>query len=291
MTAYAFAAAMAALGVNGPEDQRFEGDVDEWETIDWRFCEKQVQRIRQRIFKATRETARRRRCGLPEPCVATSCTHGSEGYPARNAPGLPGDPDWGGAFWKTNAYAPWPVWIWLNGHSWAQRQCQRLGIGYTALDNGFRACDDPAALQRICDRLGPGAVKNFFWRWQRRLPSPLTREDLRAGYVYELAFGQFEISDTRVFDRPAAGRSFFEQLIRDHLDVGRPEKVALIFGRRINRRTPVNVPHPRDHQRCRPADQLLLPLQPDQTVFQLSTGRCAPKPSCATPATSASAGG
>lgn len=53
------------------------------------------------------------------------------------------DPDWGGAFWKTNAYAPWPVWIWLNGHTWAQRQCDRLGIGYTALDNGFRDCEDP----------------------------------------------------------------------------------------------------------------------------------------------------
>jgi hypothetical protein len=27
------------------------------------------------------------------------------------------DPKWGGAFWKTNAYAPWPVWLWLvNGH-------------------------------------------------------------------------------------------------------------------------------------------------------------------------------
>ena len=132
------------------------------------------------------------------------------------------DPDWGGAFWKTNAYAPWPVWIWLNGHTWAQRQCERLGIGYTALDNGFRDCEDPAALQRICDRLGSGAVKSFFWRWQRRLPSPLTRADVRAGYVYELAFRQFEVSDTRVFDRPAAGRSFFEQLIRDHLDVGPP---------------------------------------------------------------------
>ena len=148
------------------------------------------------------------------------------------------DPEWGGAFWKTNAYAPWPVWLWLNGHTWAQRQCQRLGIGFVALDNGFRACEDPEALQRICDRLGPGAVKSFFWRWQRRLPSPLTREDLRAGYVYELAFRQFEISDTRVFDRPAAGRSFFEQVIRDHLDVGRPEKVALVFDRRINRCTP-----------------------------------------------------
>ena len=148
------------------------------------------------------------------------------------------DPEWGGAFWKTNAYAPWPVWIWLNGHTWAQRQCERLGIGYTALDNGFRDCEDPAALQKICDRLGSGAVKSFFWRWHKRLPSPLTHQDLRAGYVYELAFRQFEISDTRVFDRPAAGRSFFEQLIRDHLDVGRPESVSLIFDRRISRRTP-----------------------------------------------------
>lgn len=148
------------------------------------------------------------------------------------------DPEWGAAFWKTNAYAPWPVWIWLNGHTWAQRQCDRAGIGYTALDNGFRDCTDPVGLQRICDRLGPGAVKSFFWRWQRRLPSPLTRADLRAGYVYELAFRQFEISDTRVFDRPAAGRAFFEQLIRDHLDVGRPDSVSLIFNRRVTAKTP-----------------------------------------------------
>jgi hypothetical protein len=41
-----------------------------------------------------------------------------------------------------------------------------------------------------------------------------------------------------MFDRPAAGRSFFEQLIRDHLDVGRPESVSLIFDKRVSRRTP-----------------------------------------------------
>lgn len=148
------------------------------------------------------------------------------------------DPDWGGAFWKTNAYAPYPIWIWLNGHTWAQRQCERAGIGYTALDNGFASCDDPAGLQRTCDRLGSGAVKSFFWRWARRLPSPFTTADLRAGYGYELAFRQFEISDTRVFDRPAAGRAFFEGVIRDHLDIGRPCQVALTFDRRINSRTP-----------------------------------------------------
>ena len=61
---------------------------------------------------------------------------------------------------------------------------------------------------------------------------------LRAGYVYELAFRQFEVSGTRVFDRPAAGRAFFEGLIRDHLDLGRPDQVSLVFGRRVTTRTP-----------------------------------------------------
>jgi hypothetical protein len=148
------------------------------------------------------------------------------------------DPEWGGAFWKTNAYAPYPIWIWLNGHEWAKRQCTKAGIGYTALDNGFRSCSDPARLQQICDRCGSGAVKSFFWRWVHRLPSPFTAADLRAGYVYELAFRQFEVSDTRVFDRPAAGRAFFEQVIRDHLDVGRPSSVSLVFDRRVNVKTP-----------------------------------------------------
>ena len=148
------------------------------------------------------------------------------------------DRDWGGAFWKTNAYAPFPIWLWLNGHEWAKRQLEKAGIAYQALDNGFRTCADPEALQKICDRLEPAAVKNFLWRWQARLPSPFTPADLRAGYIYELAFRQLEVSDTRVFDRPQAGRSWFESVIRDHLDVGRPDQVALIFDRCITRRTP-----------------------------------------------------
>src|SRR5215471_4265079 len=66
------------------------------------------------------------------------------------------DPDWGPAFWKTNAYAPYPIWIYLNGHEWAKRQLEKVGIDYEELDNGFRSCADPVALQRICDRLGSG---------------------------------------------------------------------------------------------------------------------------------------
>ncbi len=131
-----------------------------------------------------------------------------------------------------------PNLAWLNGHSWAQRQLDKAGIEYEALDNGFRWCADPAALQRICNRLGPSAVHTFFWRWFHRLPSPFAADDLQAGYTYELAFRQFEVSDTRVFDRPQTGRAFFEGVIRDHLDVGRPDQVVLIFDRKLMPRTP-----------------------------------------------------
>jgi hypothetical protein len=148
------------------------------------------------------------------------------------------DPEWGAAFWKTNAYAPYPIWLWLNGHEWAKRQLEKAGIAYEALDNGFRSCANPAELQRICDQLGPEAVDRFFARWVSQLPSPFSPADRTAGYGYELAFRQFEISDTCVFDRPQAGRAWFEGVIRDHLDVGRPNEIALIFDRAVSRRTP-----------------------------------------------------
>jgi hypothetical protein len=148
------------------------------------------------------------------------------------------DSEWGKTFWKTNAYAPWPIWLWLNGHEWAKRQLDKGSIAYQALDNGFLSCPDAVALQKICDDLGPDAVQSFFARWLARLPSPFTEADIKAGYGYDLAFRQFEVSDTCVFDRPQAGRMWFEGVIRDHLDVGRPDQIALIFHRRVNCRTP-----------------------------------------------------
>ena len=148
------------------------------------------------------------------------------------------DGQWGKTFWKTNAYAPYPIWLWLNGHEWAKRQLHQAGIGYRALDNGFRECEDPDTLQEICDRLGPSQVQSFFRKWLLQLPSPFDLQDWLSGIRYDLAFRQFEVSETLVFDRPQAGRMWFEGVIRDHLDVGRPEQISLVFNRRVNRRTP-----------------------------------------------------
>jgi hypothetical protein len=43
---------------------------------------------------------------------------------------------------------------------------------------------------------------------------------------------------TQVLDRPHTGRCFFEEVIRENLDLGRPDQMQLIFARRVTRRTP-----------------------------------------------------
>lgn len=123
-------------------------------------------------------------------------------------------PQWGPSFIKTNAYAPYPVWVYLNGHEWAKRQAARDGVEFTPLDNGFRACDQAERLAGICGALSEREIETFVDRWTRVLPSPFTAAE-RGRYGYRLSVRQLEMSDTRVFEKPAAGRAWFEQTIRD----------------------------------------------------------------------------
>jgi hypothetical protein len=148
------------------------------------------------------------------------------------------DREWGPSFVKMCGYAPFGVWVYLNGHEWAKRQAAQQGIAFTSLDNGFASCADPPALEAICAALGAGQVHEFFERWLRRLPSPLSDADRARGYRHALAFRQLEISDTHAFDRPATGRAWFERTLPDQLCLGRPDEVSLVFDRKITRRTP-----------------------------------------------------
>jgi hypothetical protein len=148
------------------------------------------------------------------------------------------DEDFGAAFIKVCAYFPYPAKIWVNGHEWAKRQAVKAGIGFTALSNGFASCDDPAGLQAICDRLQPGTIEVFAQRWLARLPMPFGKADQDAGYWWELSMRQVEVSRTIVFDAPRRARGFFEALIADNLDIGRPANVEIIFRRHIRRDTP-----------------------------------------------------
>lgn len=143
------------------------------------------------------------------------------------------DEVFGPAFVKVCAYFPYPIKIWLNGHEYAKRRAAAAGIAFTELDNGFATTDDPVGLQGICDTLTPGVIRVFCERWWACLPLPLTEADRAAGYWWDISMRQVEVSRTIVFDAPRHARGFFEAVCADNLDVGRPEEMQIIFGRRV----------------------------------------------------------
>jgi hypothetical protein len=143
------------------------------------------------------------------------------------------DADFGPFFLKFSTYFPYTAKLYVNGNEWAKRQAAKAGIGYEPLDNGFAAVDDVPAVQAICDSLGPEHIDALLRKWLRILPHPFTDADEAAGYRYELSILQAEFSLTQMLDRPVSGRIFFEQVLHDNLDIGRPDQVSLVFDRRI----------------------------------------------------------
>jgi hypothetical protein len=146
------------------------------------------------------------------------------------------DEEFGPVCLKFSGYFPYTGRLILNGNEYAKRQAAKAGIGFVPLDNAFAAVDDVAAVQAICDGLDEGEIAALAARLLRLLPFPFTAEDTAAGYRYELSVLQAEFSLTQMLDAPVTGRIFFDQVIRDNLDLGRPDRVSLIFDRRIIRK-------------------------------------------------------
>ena len=182
------------------------------------------------------------------------------------------DDEFGPGFIKICTYFPYPAKVWLNGHEWAKRQATKAGIGFTELANGFGSCDDPAALQAICDRLGPADIDAFFDRWMTVIPTPLSDDDRDGGYWWELSMRQIEVSRTIVFDQPRRGRAFFEAVVADNIGLGRPSEVRVIFGRKIHTQHQGHVPHPGRDPRRRRVHGRQLPRLPHQAVLERRSG-------------------
>jgi hypothetical protein len=148
------------------------------------------------------------------------------------------DDDFGPFFLRFCSYFPYTARLCINGNEYAKRQATKAGIAFEALDNGFAAVADPDAIQSICHDLTEDKIEALLRKWLGRLPHPYPAVDRAAGYRYELSILQAEFSLTQMLDRPVSGRIFFEQVIRDNLDLGRPDRVSLIFARQVRRNTP-----------------------------------------------------
>ncbi len=148
------------------------------------------------------------------------------------------DENFGPFFLKFCSYFPYTAKLCINGHEYVKRQLDKAGIAYEALDNGILSCEDPVRLQKICDGLSPAKIDALLRKWLAKLPHPFTAKDCRAGYRYDVSILQAEFALTQVLDRPLSGRIFFEEVIRENLDIGRSDRVQLIFNRRVSKRTP-----------------------------------------------------
>jgi hypothetical protein len=147
------------------------------------------------------------------------------------------DEDFGPFFLKFCSYFPYTAKLCLNGHEYVKRQLIHQGVVFEALDNGLLSCADIAAAQRVSDGLNEKKIEAFFRKWLARLPHPYSPKDRKAGYRYDLSILQAEFSLTQVWDRGVHGRCFFEEVIRENIDLGRPEQVQLIFDRKMQRKT------------------------------------------------------
>lgn len=148
------------------------------------------------------------------------------------------DQDFGPFFLKFCSYFPYSAKVCLNGHEYLKCQLAQRGIPFQALDNALLSCANIAAAQRICDGLSAAKIDAFFRKWLARLPHPYSAKGRRAGYRYQLSVLQAEFSLTQVWDHGAHGRCFFEEVvIRENIDLGRPEQLQLIFARQMRRKT------------------------------------------------------
>ena len=100
------------------------------------------------------------------------------------------------------------------------------GIAFERAGQRVRLLRRPGAAAADLRRLAAEKIDALLRKWLARLPHPFTAADRQAGYRYDISILQAEFSLTQVLDRPLTGRVFFEEVIRENLDLGRPDQVS-----------------------------------------------------------------
>ena len=148
------------------------------------------------------------------------------------------DQDFGRMFVRVCPYFPFSVRVCLNGHEWLACRLRQEGIAFEQCANAFRTCDDPARLQELSDRFSAADIEACAHRWLAQLvPFFTDRERRHQGFGYRLFVSQVEYCTNLVFEHRAALDHLHERLLDLNRSIGHPEKITIIFGRRITKHT------------------------------------------------------
>jgi hypothetical protein len=109
-------------------------------------------------------------------------------------------------------------------------------IHFQQCANAFVQCSDPETLQKLADSLTAKDLITCADKWLARFTPFFTPEERKQASVqHRLFFAQVEFSDNLIFRRRAAVDALEQRLIDANRTIGQPNKLTLIFGRRITR--------------------------------------------------------
>jgi hypothetical protein len=134
------------------------------------------------------------------------------------------------------SFFPFQTAYYLNGHSFIEQELRRAGISFRKHDNAFLAVADPAALQAAADRLSPEIIRRRLDYWTLILGPKFSKKEraqLNLSRLY--AISQIEYCRNFIFKRHFPIHKLFERSCELGLWRLTADKIATIFGTRINR--------------------------------------------------------
>jgi hypothetical protein len=146
------------------------------------------------------------------------------------------DRRWGRMFVRICPYLPFSARICLNQHHWLANRMREEDIDFKQCANAFLRCSAPERLQQLADSLDPRELLTCGQKWLARLtPFFTAKERAEAGCQHRLFFSQIEFCDNLVFRRRTALDNLGERLLDANRTIGQPNKISVIFGRRISK--------------------------------------------------------
>jgi hypothetical protein len=138
---------------------------------------------------------------------------------------------------RVASFFPFQTTYYLNGHSFIEQELKRAQIGFRKTDNAFLAIDDAAALQAAADKLSPQIIRTRLDYWTLILgPKFSTKERKQLNLSRFYAIAQIEYCRNFIFKRNFPIHKLFERSCELGLWRLTGDKIAEIFGTRLNRR-------------------------------------------------------
>ena len=138
---------------------------------------------------------------------------------------------------RVASFLPFQTTYYLNGHSFIEQELNRARIGFRKTDNAFLAVDDVVALQAAADRLSPEIIRQRLDYWTLILgPKFSAKERSRLNLSRFYAIAQIEYCRNFIFKRHFPIHKLFERSCELGLWRLTGDKIAAIFGTRVNRR-------------------------------------------------------